>query len=236
MNIPLVVRHGRVIFGGPTVGKSYLARALRLQGANVMETDDIVWQYEPSWFQKRRWETAGPAEHEALDRMVGSIASQWLARDPHAVLLSNMYSLHFREPLRLILSPFEGVVPVGVVRASHNEIATLSNKRGGGGIPSRLALKWVDGWRRHLADAVMFVVVLPPSKLHFPNVISKFKLGAMDPTAGDSWKQFRERLPSGASLVEAGPNWYMTNVLSLEYPWLGSVLSPMTHSSTPVVE
>uniref|UniRef100_A0A2V0R9U9 Uncharacterized protein n=1 Tax=viral metagenome TaxID=1070528 RepID=A0A2V0R9U9_9ZZZZ len=162
MNAKLKVVRARIIYGAPTVGKTYAAMRLRLEGVNVLDTDEITWVVMPRWFREELWRKEGGTQiGERKDQVVGEVANAALLKDPNSVLFTNLASPAFRGALAPSLLS-DGRIPLGIVRKDPQQIHDISRERGGVGIPLSLAKRWfgkrTESW---ISQAVARVIWLP---------------------------------------------------------------------------
>jgi len=170
MNKTRVVQ-ARVIYGGPSVGKTYSDRLLSSRGVHVVDTDDVTRVVCPGYFRERLWmprkgeEKRTSALQDLIWTEVGKVCRTILDSRPAAVVFTNLFSPQFTHPLGPHLP--NGKIPFGVCRESPEELASIISgrqtvKEGQKAFPIKLAQKWVQAPLRNVS-AFVHLVVLPPN-------------------------------------------------------------------------
>lgn len=124
-----------IIHGGPTTGKTTWIKALRAElftvpgwkDVEVVDSDDIIKEEWPEWFDKQLWRTASKPLHARLN----AITDAYLSRIEPALVLTNLWHAH----LPLIASAFRG--PKDMVQL---DVERRQGKSGG------FELAQVTGW------------------------------------------------------------------------------------------
>jgi hypothetical protein len=169
MIAPLEVHKTRVVVTGPTVGKTTAVRQLALRGCAVLETDDVVKELLPQWKWKGEWKVSGRGATEdeklVMELEVGRFCQSWLSASPHGVVFSNLWSHAFCKGMGYGLANYLERMPLGVFRASGEDMTDVSKQRGdndGSGLPLALTRKWEKSWLRSVPRVFQNVIWIQP--------------------------------------------------------------------------
>jgi len=167
---PVRMQQSRVLVAGPTAGKSTAQRSLAVRGCVVLDSDDVIKECFPMWFEDRLWSKPPPkgTDHRQrdLETQLGRYAAQWLNDVPHGLFFTNMWGPALAAALGDVYAP-GGKFPLGVFRMSASEISAISKARepNSSGIPEKLAAKWVSSWSALALSMCNAVIWLhPPQK------------------------------------------------------------------------
>lgn len=142
----------RVIFAGPTTGKSALVSLLSERGYDVCDTDTIVADTFPRYYKERLWKLTPSAEARPMFDMVralcGRISYDFLAKRPDTgVVVSNLWGPEFRNIVFGRKPDDTTKDPVVFFRADPEEMVKLDKLRHGGasgGFTLKIATRWAD--------------------------------------------------------------------------------------------
>lgn len=163
---PVRLTTARLIYAGPTVGKTTLTRMEQYRRVNFVDTDDLIREHFPDWMEKKLWRTASQAARDEVDDALGRLVRARLIEDPHSVVVTNLWGHRFRVALDDTLAPWEGRFPFGALRTSGQEVLDVSIQRGGDPIPLELFERWFGDWRRNQGEAVFHLVAIEPAEPH----------------------------------------------------------------------
>jgi len=209
----VVISKSRVFHGGPTSGKTSFVKILLSVGIDVIDTDDLIEELCPEFFNARLWRlrpeniridanlkegkdgaSITPARilegiGEARDAAVFFALGRALADNPKAVAFTNLW---LNRPHHIKLLPkdalINGKIPISFFVTDPNELVKRSIKRGdkSGGIPLTLAQKWVKSWESYAPKA--FFKRIPLSSGQYVGNISDF---SNHPIIGPQWGKIK---------------------------------------------
>lgn len=154
------MERGRILAASPTVGKSTLQSSEKGNTVRVVDTDDIIREHFPSWFDASLYKGVGIPQGvikslaASRDKLVA--AAILLGAKPNDIFLTNLWSEEFIDHL---LGPNEKL-ELYVGRISGKRITELSNGRGTS-LSLGLTTKWVMSAKEKAHTRASNVIWLP---------------------------------------------------------------------------
>lgn len=154
----------RVVIAGPTTGKTTFVAEAEEAGFVVVDTDDMIYQCAPAWFEKKYWQRRrSDPTVEDMGKIIFTFCGQWahalLNSDASGRLLifSNLWGQEFLKELGKFAP--DAKAPVFLFRKNPERIVDLSKARGGSEIPLDTAEHWVRAAEKY-APAVSQKLIL----------------------------------------------------------------------------
>jgi hypothetical protein len=129
-----------VVHAGPTSGKTYLFEGLsKISGLKVIDTDNIIKEFVPAWFDNHKKGVARTDIENALIEVVSYLLASRSAESNVTFLLTNLYG-------RQIVQKLNGRrLPLSVYRSAE-DLQRVWDLRGSQGSPDFKG--WIDGWSK----------------------------------------------------------------------------------------